>query len=453
MLKLRCVSFALILIAGVVRAEIVTLKDGTCLEGKLQPDGNGWTIIKADGSVVDISPDDVQSMQPGPAPAVGADALDSLRRSVAELSDSREVVVRYEQFIADSPNIQPAVLDAANTDLNLWRDRLSRGLVRLGDDWVTAQERQRRRGLAQSEALPARDLIVETNFSQAQDVLAKALIDDPQCRIALYLQGYLFYQQGAWSPARQSLETLKNVMPDDAPALNNLAVVTWRLKFYVAALSDFNAAMIDSPVNKLILDNVNEALHALPEQNKQAPAVRAAIDTFNRQDASLQSQLAAQDMHRWGSSWISEQKLQDIHRQIESTRARVDSLEEKSDSLGDKISDLNDKINSNTDQMKRLKDAITNPNSSLIGGGNLIGWYDTLRSQNQKMAAQIAALTDQRQQLDAQAKELKSTIPRPPFTGVQTVFGVEGLPSPDPGIPLATTRPAAAPNSDPAIQP
>ena len=56
------------------------------------------------------------------------------------MSDPAQAVGRYQQYLAtlkaDDPNLAPAKLDLAT-----WQDRVDRKLVKLGNDWVTADQK------------------------------------------------------------------------------------------------------------------------------------------------------------------------------------------------------------------------------------------------------------------------------------------------------------------------
>lgn len=139
-------------------------------------------MTKADGSVVDVDADKVDSIEATPTDAgisVGEDRLLSLRRAVQNMTDPHDIIDRYQKFIATTDN--PTVLAEARQDLQMWQGRLDQGMVKLGDQWIPSGERDRRRALAQNEALPAKDLINNYRYAAAAQTLQQAVLDDPQC--------------------------------------------------------------------------------------------------------------------------------------------------------------------------------------------------------------------------------------------------------------------------------
>src|SRR5579862_4390958 len=83
-----------------VAGEVVTLKDGTKLEGSLTRTSDGYELKDATGKVTPINSDDVQSITIGPKVAGAGEAqsrLQSLRRSADNLSDLNAIIAEYHR--------------------------------------------------------------------------------------------------------------------------------------------------------------------------------------------------------------------------------------------------------------------------------------------------------------------------------------------------------------------
>jgi tetratricopeptide (TPR) repeat protein len=451
---------AMLLQIGVAAGEVVYLNDGTRIEGKIKRSPDGWTITKSDGSVVSVKADDVAGIEAGkpatPGPQ-GADRLASLRRAVDHLSDIQQIIGRYEQFIAANPSFDPSVLADANKDLQMWHDRLDQGLVKLGEKWITPQERDHRRQLAQTAAMSARDLLVQYRYNEAQRALHEAIVQDPASATALYLQGVMLYQQDQLDQARQSFAAANDVLPSYGPILNNLAVIAWRLKSPVAAMNFYNQAMEGSPLAKDILDNVAEALNAMPEQVRQAAVVQRAAVTFRQQDTELQKRAADQGFFRWGSSWVNAKQLEDLKAAAAKVQQQIDQLSKQFDGLTAKIDDLDKEIDDDQRQMHRFEAAATviDPNGNTIHLPLPQVYYD-LKTDVDNLTAKKKDLQNQQEVLRAQAKQLQQGLPTPQYNGVQKIIGLDGVPIRDSTAGDsggAATQPTFAPDSIPATQP
>jgi tetratricopeptide (TPR) repeat protein len=447
---------AMVLHGGVAVGETVYLNDGTTVEGKIKKSADGWTVTKDDGAIVHVKTEDVASIEAG-SPATpasqGADRLASLRRAVDHLADIHEIISRYEKFIELNPTLDPSVLDDANKDLQQWHDRLDQGLVKLGDKWMTSQERDRRGQLAQAQALSARDLLLQYRYKDAQKLLSQAIEQDPQSASAFYLQGVMLYQQDQLDQARKSFENADDILPNYAPILNNLAVISWRLRSYVAAMNFYNEAMIASPMAKDILDNVAEALNALPPQNQQAAVVQRAAATFRLQDTELQKRAGDQGWFRWGAAWVTAKQLDDLKAAQAKIQQQIDQLSKQFDALSAKVADLDKEIDEDARQMHRFEASSTVVDQN----GNTIQlplpqiYYD-LKSDVDKLTIAKKGLQNQQEVLRTQAKAVQQGLPTPKFTGVQQIIGLDAAPVRDADGP-ASTRPSFAPDSGPITRP
>src|SRR5947209_8450000 len=128
-------KFAALLVVGClgvpIFADVVHLTDGTSLEGEIKRTPDGYVVTSPDGKMTPVTSDRVQSLEVKKGPA-GADTaeqrLGSLRRSVVNLSDPREVVKRFKTFVAQNRNTPAA--QGAQKDLVIWQQRADQGLTK-----------------------------------------------------------------------------------------------------------------------------------------------------------------------------------------------------------------------------------------------------------------------------------------------------------------------------------
>ena len=440
-MRVIAAMIAVLLAAMVARADIINLTDGTRIEGKIRKTTDGWAVTQQDGTVVNVDADKVASIEASrtaDAVSIAEDRLQSLRRVAEHLSDISEIVSRYRKFIAETGDLKVAA--EANADLQMWQSRLDQGLVKLGDQWISAEERRHRRELAQTEALPAKDLIVNYHYKEADKALQQALIDDPECATALYLQGVMFYKQEQISQARASFEAVNQIVADHAPTLNNLAVIAWRQKSFVVAMNYYDGAMMSAPQAKEILDNVAEALNVVPPENRHAPVVLQAVKLFAEQDALLQKSAAQQGMYRWGSTWVTAKQLEDLMAAEAKVKQQLDALQQQIDALQQKIG----QIDAEMDQNKRAMDRLQSQCTFIDRNGNTIQMplpdqYYQLKRDNDGLAGDRQPLVQQQTDLRNKAKDVMAQIPTPKFTGVQQIIGVDGVPVRDMGSGATTT--------------
>src|SRR5947207_9081018 len=96
-------AFGVVTFGGVAtRADIVHLKDGTSVEGNVKRSDDGWDVIDAAGHAVHVSSAAVKQIELSARssdPEVALSHLDSLRNSVENSADLKQIIDRFQKFI------------------------------------------------------------------------------------------------------------------------------------------------------------------------------------------------------------------------------------------------------------------------------------------------------------------------------------------------------------------
>jgi tetratricopeptide (TPR) repeat protein len=427
-------------------ADVVHLKDGTNLEGDVKRNDDGW-IVYANGVATKVRGDQVLSIELKPSaatgPQVAAERLASLRRSVENLTDLKEILSRYQRFIAQTNDA--ASVTEAKKDLAVWQDRLDRKMVKVGSKWILPADRAKLIGQSAALADHARQLMKQGRTKEADPLLAEAIADDPQNPSALYLFGLLRYQQDQIPAARKALDAVAAIVPNHAPTLNNLAVVQWRQRQFVAALASYDAAMLADPVSKDILDNVASALASLPAEFRNSPVTQKTARRFQEQDKTLQERMAQAGWHRYGTTWVTDKDMAQIKQQEKETQDKLDVLATAFDQSKERLDHIDRGIEDTESALHRIE-ATTysrDPNTgAFIQLPYPSNYYDLQRDDlrmHQDRAKEVGKLDSLKQS----ALALRKRLPSQKAADVQKVIGPEGT-------PLRVTE---APATQPATQP
>jgi len=447
-------SFIVLLALAITttRADLVHLKDGTAIQGTVKKTPEGWQITTTDGKVSNVATDAVKSISftGRETPQIGSgpdDKLASLRRAVDYLSDAKQIVDRYQRFIEQNPGTQAA--EDAKNDLSLWEARLDKNMVKVGPDWVTQEQRLALQEKSVAAADDIRKLIKAGRNNEADALLTKAQQVDPNNASLLFLKGVLQFHKEQFLPARKTFEQANTQLPNYAPTLNNLAIIAIRQNQWPQALAFYDQAMQASPQNKELLDNVAEALYAIPENQRNLPITQKVTKRFGDQDLALAAKLQPQGLFRWGATWVNAQQLEELKKAEREMRDKLDALSADFDATKVHIAKLDRDIEDNERAMRRLQ------SSSYVYGSDGIPYrtalpstYYDLERDNDKLKKdrddQYAKLDDLRQQ----ARNMQKTYPIPKFTGSQKLFDADSAPVALPTMPgtqPATTQPATRP--------
>ena len=410
-----------------------------------------------------VRDEQVKSLEKGtakpPPPAADA-ALASLRRSVAPLTDIAQIISRYNAFLERYKGTSAA--DSAQGDLDLWKMRQTKNMVKVGSSWITPEEQSAVLQKVVSAVDPIREMIKDGRVKEADAALTELLALDPSNVAGLYLRGVLYVKQGQLMQARAPFQRVRELVPDHAPTLNNLAVILFQQRQQPAALVLYDLALASAPADRRILDNVAEALHALPPEFQQSAAAQRLARRFFELDGQLQKQLADQGLYRWGGSYVTKAQIDEVKRGEEGIKARLDALSSEYNRTRDRIGEIDIRIKTNQDTIDRINRDRTyiNTQGQRIQSSPPSIYYD-LRRQNDLLKEEQAMLNDRLGGFDQRADEIRQDAPSPTFRGRQEIIEVDGTPlglpsklaagAPDAGKPGAATQPVTQP-AQPAPQ-
>ena len=339
------------LVATAASADVIHLRDGSRVEGELRKTEEGYRVTGPTGVTTVVSADKVESIEIKPMATAETSVarLASLRRSVEGLSDLKTIIDRYEAFIKANDGTRAA--DDARTDLDAWRDRQSKGMVKLGTKWVNSAEAAAVSRRSTDVAIALRSSIKQGRLKEAGAVVEKALADDPANISLLYLKGVLLYRQEELPGSRKCFEAVIASAPDHAPTLNNLAVIMSRQNAAVASLGEYDKAMLAAPMRREILDNVAEALNALPETQRKSPIVTKVVRHFKEQDADLQKLMAEKGYVRWGSTFVTDAQADKLAAAEKQVKDQMDQMSRDFDALQSRITQIDRLIQSDQQEL------------------------------------------------------------------------------------------------------
>jgi len=418
------------LLAAAVRGDIVTLNDGTRLEGSLKREEGGWSITDAAGKVIRVTDDRIKGIEKTSglsAAATAQNRLGALRRFAQTSADLNQIIDRYARFIAETPPL-PA-RDEAKAELATWEDRKAKGMVKVGGAWMTPRQRAELLGKTLPIIEEARTLIRDNRPKEAAAALDKLLSLDPDNVSGLYLRGVLAHRQDQVGLAKKSFERVRELMPDHGPTLNNLAVILWQQKQRPAAMALYDLAMQASPVNRRILDNVAEALFALRDERESA-SIKKVQRRFEEQDARLQKELEPQGLHRWGGTYVTTAQKAELDKAQQRIKARLDLLVEEYDNTRARLKEIDSLIESNQRSMRRIRDnaEFVDPVSGRVARAPLPSAYWQIKRENDALEAEEDTLTAKLDTFKEREMAIWREAPIPQYTGRQQIFDVEGTP-------------------------
>lgn len=436
-------------LASPAAADSLLLSDGSRLEGQITRADDGWFVTLASGKKVHVAREQVVGFNVGSKnDAMSADRrLASLRSAAENMPDLHQVVDRFRDFVQQNAGTPAG--EKAKTDLQIWEDRLDRKLVKVGDKWVSDVERAELATKSFQTAEQAMDLLRQGRTQQAAPIVEQALAENAQNPAAWYLRGLLLWKQDKTPEAKKAFDQVVALAADSAAGHNNLAIVLWRQKQYVAALLSYDRALLAAPQNRFVLDNLAEALNALPADLRSGTNVKKVVRHFNDQDLIVQQAMATQGWYRWGSTWVRRDDLEKLKAAEKEIRDKIDQMEADYNALTARIRRMDGDIAAVESTLRRME----SDSVGVDAAGHLIryplppSYYTYLRDLG-AMKADREQLTSDQAKMRLKARALVQGLPTPRYSGVQRMIEVEGTPVI--GKPAAAPAPVAQAPAAPA---
>ncbi len=421
---------ALLLVLGLclpLLADVVTLSDGTKIEGDIKREGNDYRITTADGKSLLINENQVTGIELKRR-ATGDDRPSTLRRSVENLGDINQIIDRYQKFIEQNKNAPFAT--EAQKDLDLWKQRKDQNMTKVAGRWVSPNEREELRAKAASVADQARALIKQNQLKEADALLNDALARDPANASALYLRGYLALKNDQLLAARKAFEAVNQLTPHHAPTLNNLAITLFRMNQRIPAMSVYDQAMAAKPQDVRILTNVAEALHVLAGNELSGDIVKRATKRFNDQESLLESEMLTQGYKRWGSGYISREEYDRFDQEAKQNEEKIAANQNAQTKINLQRQSIQQSIEQDQESMRRLE-------NSRLGATDSQGrpvllplpqeYYD-LQNDVRRLTRESGDLHLQLLLLQKETAREQRNDSAKKYSGIQTPFGEDGTP-------------------------
>jgi tetratricopeptide (TPR) repeat protein len=426
----RTVVGLLLVLASGALGDVVHLKDGTTIEGTVKRVEDQYVITAADGSKRQISADKVDRIDLGNRSQSAARAeskLYSLRRSVESLDDLDRIIARFEQFIEQ--NAGTPLADEARKDLELWTDRLERGLVKHGDEWVTPEERDARLGESMLAVGEARELLRQERVGEARRLLDAVLRVDPRNAAAQYLRGVAMFKQDELQGARKAFDAANALVAGHSPTLNNLAVTCWRQNQWGAVLSFFDQALTPDDADPVVVDNVAELLHMLPSSHRETAITKRVTRKFQMHERRLVQFMADRGLYRWGAVWLDEKQRAKVLEQREAMKTKLTELSQQFDEAQANIRRIEQDIETNLRSMREMeaRSWVVGPDGTMYRA-RLPSVYYEIKRDNERLAHERDREIARRNSIRDAAKQITERLDEGTYTGSLRIIGVEGTP-------------------------
>jgi len=473
-----CAALAALVLTGATRADHIWLRDGREFDGTISRQGGQMLIHVENGNTVTVTADQVQrvALTGTQSPAEKSESeWTRIKSTIARTDDLRTITGMLATFIKTYPDLK--LTAAAQQMLDQYNQYATDGFIKFRNKWMAPDTRDAILHQAATQAKLALTLYRSGKLKEALDTALDALKTDEQNSTALATAGLATARLSKWVKAKDYFQKLAEVDPGDVLAQNNLAIVAYIQHRQPEGLLDYKKALDAAPANRLLLDNITEALGDY-HGAKDVPAYTDLVRAFVQADARMADQMAQRGLYRFGSTWVTQeqkdrllsgvlrlqQKMADLDAAYRQALAALQTLDQQ----GRQTAANYDAEMSDVSTMDVL---ILQEQSQGFVDVLLIGRRDAILADISRLYRRMQEIDAQKtttqtalKQMRIEADRLKTqlaAIQISPLTGVQRIMEIGDVESPpppaavrmgpraEPGVIAAPVNPALAPVAPP----
>jgi tetratricopeptide (TPR) repeat protein len=248
---------------------------------------------------------------------------------------------------------------------------------------------------------------------EAFDSARQIALADEENPYAMATAGLAAFRLNNLSAARQYFTKLSAVDPSSPLAENNLAIVATQQKNYGESLVHYTKAVQIAPGNRLVLDNIEEAIAAYTANggDKNSMVLRNLMRPFEQAEARMEAEMAKKNLYRYGSTWVPREQLTRLtttHESIQNAMSQLDARYKTAKqallSLADQITQANNDYNTTLNSINAL-------NMVINGGAGSGGDVSNSISQRDRMMLDLEAIRGRKNALESQRDQINASFP------------------------------------------
>jgi S1-C subfamily serine protease len=289
--KLIGASVVIALAAGALRADRITMTDGTVLDGVAIKQGDKYWIKTPDGATRTVDAATVISVTKGsgaaPAtPAAGAGTaaaaagganFAATQRKAQNVNTALAAVTIWQKFIDENP--KDPDLTTAQAELDRWKKLADDGAERINGKWLGGAERTSLLEKASKLTQEGMELMRKNQTLQAIAKIEESLRVYPNSFRTQFAMGYLMVLADKNTDAVRHLDAALRLNPKSPETLNNMGVAHMRQQKYFDGITYlYKAAEIgdSAPLCQNLVNGIASVPPIARNSAKLKPAVEAA---------------------------------------------------------------------------------------------------------------------------------------------------------------------------------
>ncbi len=446
--------------ARLAHGDIIELNGGRKITGTISRQGDRMVIRGEDGSTTSVQPAEIArvTLTSDLTPAQAAEAQwTSVSAQIKKADDLATIISLHQQFLVQFPDapLSPQVRES----LGVYQQLAAGDTVKFRGRWMPRNQIDITLKQWTQDSRPAVDLYRAGRLKEALEAAKEILAKDAVNPDALSVAGLVAYRMNNLILARTYFTALAAADPGSVLAENNLGVVSYQQNAAGEGLIHYTRALQAMPGNRMVLDNIAEALNAYAG-DKDSTNYRALIRQFEQSEIAVEAEMAKKGLERWGSTWVTREELEQLEKNQRAVKDQMAQLDAQYRAAGNTLADLDAQITQTQGDIEAYTSAINTYSAQIllaqqaIDQAVLMAQRDATVQNLHHSTQWMAQLQSERSELAgtdyvAAADKLKAALAaaQSQYTGVQRIMDLGEAENPPPPVPVA--MPANVPSIPP----
>jgi tetratricopeptide (TPR) repeat protein len=357
-------------------ADTITLKSGKSVDGSFYRQGDKYVIEPYHGTAFSVPVGDVVGIVLAPNPnskQARGHQWNLLRYRISRSGSLPKIIGMLKSFIAANPH--SASLSEAQRELIQYRQYRKLHLIKLGTRWISPAE------LAAIRKKVHQDLRIAVllyNRGRLQQSVLKAEVATrllPSSADAWIVKGVIEDRLNRLQAARRDFTTARRFAPHDVTALNNAAIVNFKLHRQPRSLLLFSRALTIDSGNRQILDNIYATLRAY-KGDRRAVLFTNLRRSYSAAVREMETQMARHGLYRVGGSWVSARAYRKLKVKLTAYEQKKQALQADYDSTVLALKSVMAQIRQLDTQIVNIQNAIGALQVQQVVTAYQSGYYD-----------------------------------------------------------------------------
>ena len=435
-------------LAASVSADIITLKNGHSISGSFYRQGSKYIIEPYHGASFSVPVAEVTGVVLAPNPdssqAKGR-KWNLLTYQISRSNSLPHIVAMLRSFIAANPH--SASLDKAQKALIQYRQYQKLHLIKLGIKWISRSQLAEIKAKVVNALRTAVKLYHLGRLSRSLQLAHEATLMLPSCADAWIVKGVIEYRLNHLQEALKNFRTARRLSPHHITALNNSAVINFKIRRQPRSLLLFNRVLKLDSGNRQVLDNVYAALRAY-KGNRRTVLFKNLRRSFTSADRAMAARMARRGLYRVGGTWVNAKTYKILAVKMGIFKQKKRALQAEYESTVLALKSVVAQIRQTDAQIASIQNAIGTLQAQQVINAYQYNYYDygTQAAMNMYMA-NLAQAQSQKMKLEnqriailagvagirSQARALEKSGPGIALSGRQILlFPAKFQPTPEP---------------------